>query len=54
MPDSIKSYHEERVDKTCRKLHDIFKETEELIAIIAKSKETAKHNKTANKLNIEN
>ena len=35
-------------------LHDIFKETEELVAIIAKSIETAKRNKTAQNLNIEN
>ncbi len=35
------------------KLQGSFKETEELIAIIAKSIETAKNNKTVNKLNIE-
>ena len=35
-------------------LQDIFKETEELVAIIAKSIETAKRNKTAQNLNIEN
>ena len=36
------------------KLKGIFQETEELIAIIAKSIETAKKNKDAQKLNIEN
>ncbi len=40
--------------KPVEKLQDIFKETEKLKAIIAKSKETAKHNKAATKLNIEN
>jgi hypothetical protein len=36
------------------KLKGIYQETEELIAIIAKSVETAKRNKGAQKLNIEN
>lgn len=40
--------------KPVEKLQGIFKETEELIAIIAKSIETAKANKTTSKLSIEN
>jgi len=36
--------------KPVEKLQDIFKETEELIAIIAKSIDTAQKNKTAHKL----
>jgi hypothetical protein len=36
--------------KPVEKLQGIFKETEELIAIIAKSIETAKNNKTAQKI----
>ncbi|MFN2440138.1 MAG: four helix bundle protein [Chitinophagaceae bacterium] len=51
---ALKVIMKKELIKSVEKLHGIFKETEELIAIIAKSKETAKHSKTANKLNIEN
>jgi four helix bundle protein len=51
---ALKVITKKEMIKPIERLQDVFKETEELIAIIAKSIETAKHNKTANKFKIEN
>lgn len=50
---ALKIIIKKQLIRSVERLHEIFKETEELIAIIASSIETAHRNKTAPKMSIE-
>ncbi len=53
MPVALKIISRKEMIKPVKKLKDIFKETKELIAIIAKSITTAMNNNVVNKLRID-